>query len=333
MKIKQDNQMNRKFQIFVSSTYTDLIEERQAAVSAILTAGHIPAGMELFKPGDQTQLDIIKRWIDESDIYLLILGGRYGTIAPDNDHAYTELEYDYALKNNKPLFSVVIDNNFLNDKVKDVGASILELENPDKYKSFRAKVVSYPVEFFRDTKDIQIAIYKTLPTLISDRDLKGWVSGREIPDSTFLIDQVSRLTKENEDLKNQIALASSQSLDMGELTEEKTSSSQNEEFIKTMQIFEKSALSLSKEISGTEEAVKSNVLRLMVAYRGTLLTGLSTAANTAVKSFLVRNVCTAMQIHGLMKTRPIMEGRFLAFELTDKGAAFYKFMDEIKVNK
>ncbi|PBO90032.1 hypothetical protein CI711_19850 [Shigella boydii] len=48
--------MNRKFQVFISSTFTDLIEERQAAVSAILTAGHIPAGMELFKPGDRSQL-------------------------------------------------------------------------------------------------------------------------------------------------------------------------------------------------------------------------------------------------------------------------------------
>lgn len=325
--------MNRKFQIFVSSTYTDLIEERQAAVSAILTAGHIPAGMELFKPGDQAQLDIIKRWIDESDIYLLILGGRYGTIAPGNDHAYTELEYDYALQTNKPLFSVVIDDGFLNEKVKGVGASILELENPEKYKAFRSKVVGYPVEFFRDIKDIQIAIYKTLPTLISDRDLKGWVSGREIPDSTFLIEQVSRLTKENEDLRSQITLASSQSLDMGGLTEVKTGSSQNEEFIKMMQIFESSVLTLSKEVSGTGEAVKSNVLRLMVIYRGTILTGLSTTANAPIKAFLVRNVCTAMQIHGLMKTRPILEGRYLSFELTDKGAAFYKFMDEMKINK
>ena len=39
--------VERKLQVFVSSTYSDLIEERQAAVQAILTAGHIPAGMEL----------------------------------------------------------------------------------------------------------------------------------------------------------------------------------------------------------------------------------------------------------------------------------------------
>ena len=38
--------MTKKLQVFVSSTYTDLIEERQAAVQAILDASHIPAGME-----------------------------------------------------------------------------------------------------------------------------------------------------------------------------------------------------------------------------------------------------------------------------------------------
>jgi hypothetical protein len=56
----------KKLQVFVSSTYIDLKEERQAAVQAILTAGHIPAGMELFSAGDQSQMDVIKRWIDES---------------------------------------------------------------------------------------------------------------------------------------------------------------------------------------------------------------------------------------------------------------------------
>ena len=52
--------MKRKLQVFVSSTFTDLIEERQAAVSAILKAGHIPAGMELFTAADRSQMDIIK---------------------------------------------------------------------------------------------------------------------------------------------------------------------------------------------------------------------------------------------------------------------------------
>ncbi len=49
----------RKLQVFVSSTYEDLKDEKQAAVEAILAAGHIPAGMELFAAGDNSQMDII----------------------------------------------------------------------------------------------------------------------------------------------------------------------------------------------------------------------------------------------------------------------------------
>lgn len=66
--------LKRKLQVFISSTFVDLKDERQAAVEAILKAGHIPAGMELFKAGDKSQWATIQRWIDESDVYMLILG-------------------------------------------------------------------------------------------------------------------------------------------------------------------------------------------------------------------------------------------------------------------
>lgn len=45
--------MKKKLQIFISSTYVDLQEERQAAVEAILGSNNIPAGMELFKAGNK----------------------------------------------------------------------------------------------------------------------------------------------------------------------------------------------------------------------------------------------------------------------------------------
>ena len=96
--------LGKRLQVFVSSTYTDLKEERQAAVEMILTAGHIPAGMELFTAGDESQMDAIKQWIDQSDVYLLILGGRYGSLEPQTGQSYIELEYRYALHQQKPLF-------------------------------------------------------------------------------------------------------------------------------------------------------------------------------------------------------------------------------------
>nr|WP_310602985.1 DUF4062 domain-containing protein [Anaerosporobacter sp.] len=61
--------MEKKLQVFISSTYVDLKEERQEAVQAVLEAGHIPAGMELFRAGNDSQLDVVKKWIEQSDIY------------------------------------------------------------------------------------------------------------------------------------------------------------------------------------------------------------------------------------------------------------------------
>ena len=53
---------DKKLQVFVSSTFTDLILERQAAVEAILLSGHIPAGMELFSAGNESQMEVIKKY-------------------------------------------------------------------------------------------------------------------------------------------------------------------------------------------------------------------------------------------------------------------------------
>ena len=101
--------MKKKLQIFISSTYTDLIPERQACVESVLRAGHIPAGMELFSAGSETQLEIIKRWIDDSDIYMLLLGGRYGSLETKTGLSYTEIEYNYAIESGKPFFAIVLN--------------------------------------------------------------------------------------------------------------------------------------------------------------------------------------------------------------------------------
>ncbi|WOH38570.1 DUF4062 domain-containing protein [Thalassotalea fonticola] len=197
--------MSKKYQVFISSTYTDLIDERQSAVSAVLKAGHIPAGMELFKSGDQSQLTTIKRWIDESDIYMLILGGRYGSVEEESGLSYTELEYNYALESGKPLFAVVIKEGALDNKVKLIGRGVLEDENPKLLKVFREKVLSNISSFFDDEKDIRLCVHETLPDIIGSKDLSGWVRGDNIPDSSGLIDEISKLTKERNELVKQNA--------------------------------------------------------------------------------------------------------------------------------
>lgn len=77
--------------------------------------------MELFKAGNDTQLSTIKRWIDESDVYLLILGGRYGSIEEESGKSYTHLEYEYAVDTGKTVFVVVLDEKFIYKKAIDMG--------------------------------------------------------------------------------------------------------------------------------------------------------------------------------------------------------------------
>ncbi len=198
----------KKLQVFVSSTYEDLIEERQAAVEAILNAGHIPAGMELFAAGDESQMAVIRRWIDESDVFLLILGGRYGSREPESGKSYTHLEYEYALEQSKPLFAVVTTEGCLEAKVKRSGSSVIERNYQAELREFRSLVMSRMVRFWEDPRDIKLAIHEKIPELLRDRELVGWIPGTEAIDTAPLAAKIARLGKENADLREQLERAS-----------------------------------------------------------------------------------------------------------------------------
>lgn len=206
---------DRKLQVFVSSTYWDLKEERQAAVEAILTAGHIPAGMELFTAGDETQMEVIRRWIDDSDIYLLILGGRYGSIEPTSEKSYTHLEYEYAIQRGKPFFAVVMNEEALELKVfSSKSTAIKESENPSKYKEFKSVVTSRMVKFWSNEDQIKLAIYETLKEFSYRKDLIGWVRADQIADLGLIAEEMAKLSNENEQLR--VRLRSMETSSVGE---------------------------------------------------------------------------------------------------------------------
>jgi nucleoside 2-deoxyribosyltransferase len=195
--------IRKRLQVFVSSTFSDLREERQAAVEAILSAGHIPAGMELFAAGDESQMEVIKQWIDESDVYLLILGGRYGSIEPKTGKSYTQLEYEYALAKGKPLFACVLKEAALDARVKKHGMDMID-KYPKELDMFRVLVQTKMVEFWEDPKDIQLAIVKTLNQLARREDLIGWVRPHLEANLPALSNEIARLSKENAELRNQL---------------------------------------------------------------------------------------------------------------------------------
>lgn len=127
---------DRREQVFVSSTYLDLREERQSVIQALLIAGCIPAGMELFPAGNDEKWRLIQRVINECDYYVLVVGGKYGSLDPATELSYTEMEFDYAESIGKPVMA------FLHGEPGKLNGDQLELEKErrEKLDAFRAKV-------------------------------------------------------------------------------------------------------------------------------------------------------------------------------------------------
>jgi hypothetical protein len=156
----------RKYQIFVSSTYLDLIKERQEAIKAIVDLGHMPSGMEGFPAIDMEQFEYIKKVIDQCDYYVLILGNRYGSQAPDGV-SFTEKEYHYAIKTGRVVLGFVKD---------------LSGENPDltpegkKFSKFRDHVrKSRIVHEWRVGDDLKYPVSRSLREAFDQQPRDGWV--------------------------------------------------------------------------------------------------------------------------------------------------------------
>lgn len=168
--------MKKKFQVFVSSTYSDLMEERTAVMQCLLEMNCIPVGMEQFPASNMNQMDYIRMMLDDCDYYVLILAGRYGSLDTDGV-GYTEKEYDYAIEHNIPIMSFVID---------DVGKLVSsKCESSDlgreKLTDFRNKVCTGKlVKFYSDIGSLKSAVAVSLNRCIQDFPAVGWVRGNAL---------------------------------------------------------------------------------------------------------------------------------------------------------
>jgi hypothetical protein len=308
--------MKKKLQIFVSSTFTDLQFERQAAVQAILKAGHIPAGMELFTASDKSQWDTIKRWIDESDVYMLILGGRYGSVEPTSGVSYTELEYDYAVDVGKPLFAVVIKEDALEAKVKAVGTSVMEKDNPSLLKAFRNKVLLNISSFFSDDRDIRLAVHESLADFRDHPEVIGWVSASEVEDTKPLHDEIARL---REELKTAKA-ARSQPANRG-----KRNDPDPEKFDEIALVLKKTMITVSSEVTGGD-AREMSLLKLLLASADQLTNGVFNGTSTPLAKLLYNQVFPKLIIHNLAQNEKPSGSAYRRSFLNEGGRALLAYL-------
>lgn len=188
--------MGKRYQVFVSSTYEDLRNEREHVISELNRFGHIAVAMEQFPSTAETQMDHIKRIIDDSDYYIVIIKGRYGSLA-ENGLSYTEMEYNYAKEKGKPALCFLY-KNMTELPVKDTD------NDPDKMKKLRVFVERFKsdriVSHWNDEQDLATSISHSLYNIIRLRPGIGWVRGDQVMDPKTLT-KLEELRTENEELK------------------------------------------------------------------------------------------------------------------------------------
>ena len=81
----------KKYQVFISSTYNDLIEERIAVRDAVLMLRQFPVGMEQFTASDDDQWKVIQRSIDCSDYWVFYTRTPNSSKASKNSECQTHI--------------------------------------------------------------------------------------------------------------------------------------------------------------------------------------------------------------------------------------------------
>lgn len=168
--------MEKRYQVFISSTFEDLKDERQSVLKAILGLNHMPAGMELFPASDHTAWQLICDVIDNSDYYVLIIGGRYGSLNEEGI-SYTEKEYDYATSKNKYVIALLHSNP--NNLPR--GKTETEEKSWKKLQEFRKKVEKkHTCVYWGNAADLKVEVVLGLMAATKRAPAQGWVRAGDL---------------------------------------------------------------------------------------------------------------------------------------------------------
>jgi hypothetical protein len=190
----------KRYQVFVSSTFRDLQEERQKVLQALLEMRAFPTGMEMFPSADDDQWDFIQREILSSDYYVVIIAGRYGSLAADGT-SFTEKEYDFAVASHKPVMA------FLFHDLGQIKGVHLDQEPGARAKldAFRAKAAKGKlVKEYRNPDELKSQVWHALTHAFNLQPQEGWVRAknqRRIED----LEEITELQKKAMELEAEVA--------------------------------------------------------------------------------------------------------------------------------
>ncbi len=207
--------INLKLGIFIGSTRRDLFEARDAVIKAVIMAGHIPSGMELWAAGHIPTLDAIERHLNICDIHTLILGTRYGSTVKGG-LSFTEWEYRQSLGQGRPIIAFLLESEAFEEAIEKRQKETINLsprkqrqlkEEVERLRKFRKELESRALcRFFTEDnfKSIGTDCVNSINEAINSGNLKdsaGWIHSssergrrlREIERNRFLQSILDRI--------------------------------------------------------------------------------------------------------------------------------------------
>jgi len=192
--------VDKRYQVFVSSTFEDLQDERREVMQALLSLDCIPTGMELFPAADEESWELIKRFIAGCDYYIVIVGGRYGSKAPTGK-SYTEMEYDYAVEAGLPVLA------FLHKEPGIIPANKTESteEGRTALKAFREKIeAAKHANYWRVAEGLSGSVAISMSRSMKIKPRVGWVRADQVADESAA-QEILGLRRKIDDLNAHIA--------------------------------------------------------------------------------------------------------------------------------
>jgi len=186
----------KRYQVFVSSTSEDLKGERQRVWETLVSLEYIVSGMEAFPATNDSQFQYIKQQIEQSDYYVLIIAGRYGTLT-ENGISFTEREFDFAQELKIPSLVFPIRNL----ASWPVGKTDNDQNKQEKLETFRTRASKNRLCYYWDSADeLALGIVKALQTAIKSNPRPGWERGGAAS-AAELLSELRQLRNENDRLK------------------------------------------------------------------------------------------------------------------------------------
>jgi hypothetical protein len=190
--------MTKRYQVFLSSTFRDLEAERLEVMRALLELDCFPCGMEYFPASNDDQWSFIQDLIDQCDYYVVVIGGRYGSVDVAGI-SFTEREYRYAIEREIPVLGFV----HADPSAIPQGKSELDPAGQRSLTEFRALVQTRLCKEWTSAADLGAVVSRSLTQLMKRAPRPGWVRATHLA-SSEAAEEIVRLRQLNDQLTHEL---------------------------------------------------------------------------------------------------------------------------------